>query len=471
MKRYPRSDELLEFTKALKRYLRTRTLVTNPKPVDSFSMLLSKNDINYGHINGIVDVLVLDEMGDVLEKIKARYILSTDSRPPKGYKTSVYYHVFQRYGYHLFERKNLIKIAAFPIQKEGAVLWYRLQSPLMVLWRNSPDFDCRLVYPMNYYDMMWADIVIIQRWFPGADGLLNYAKQIGKKVIYETDDLDIYITQENPLFWEYQVGNRLGLMKNMMSQADMITVTTKYLKKEMCVFNRNVEVLRNKIDLTMPMWNVGKTKHDGIIIGWAGGSTHYYDLQIVRGFIQQICNRFQQVKLMICGYSKGGVQYSYSEDKDTGRVVVNERKLERGIWDDIVDDFRKEIGDDRLIVRDALPLDKYGTVFADMDIVVVPLNDTRFCRGKSELKVIEAGVYGCAVVASDVEPYREIVDHGVNGFLARKRKHWIKYLSRLIVDEDLRITLGNNLRELVLKKYDVSNQEDRIKVYRRLVEK
>jgi len=258
----------------------------------------------------------------------------------------------------------------------------------------------------------------------------------------------------------------IGEMKNMMNMADVITVTTDTLQKEMTTFGERVVVLRNKINLDYPAWNQPKVTRDRVTIGWAGGSSHFDDLQIVRQFVQQVC-RSSNVDFMMCGYSKGGIQYLYVEDKQTGMVRVKEEKLERGMWDDVVDIFKQEIGD-RFVVRNALPLEQYPKFFSEFDIAIAPLQDNRFNSGKSELKVVEAGVYSLPVVASDVAPYREIIKHGENGFLAKNTREWIKYLTRLINDKELRIIMGKNLRATVEKRYNANDQKKLVDLYRKL---
>jgi L-lactate utilization protein LutB len=49
-------------------------------------------------------------------------------------------------------------------------------------------------------------------------------------------------------------------------------------------------------------------------------------------------------------------------------------------------------------------------------------------------------------VASDVAPYHRSIRNGVNGYLAKNAKDWIKYLEGLVRDEELRRIMGGNAR-------------------------
>jgi glycosyltransferase involved in cell wall biosynthesis len=89
-----------------------------------------------------------------------------------------------------------------------------------------------------------------------------------------------------------------------------------------------------------------------------------------------------------------------------------------------------------------------------MDIVLAPLEAGNvFCRAKSEIKFVEAGALALPVVASDIDPYRDAISHGRNGFLVSNEKQWTQALSRLIQDRALCSTIGQAARETVLKRY------------------
>src|SRR5438132_6497633 len=64
---------------------------------------------------------------------------------------------------------------------------------------------------------------------------------------------------------------------------------------------------------------------------------------------------------------------------------------------------------------------------------------------------------GTAVVAYDVGVNNEIISHGENGFLARTQDDWVKALSKLIRDAELRKTFGLRGRELIEKRYSLES--------------
>jgi glycosyltransferase involved in cell wall biosynthesis len=82
--------------------------------------------------------------------------------------------------------------------------------------------------------------------------------------------------------------------------------------------------------------------------------------------------------------------------------------------------------------------------------------DDDWSRGKCGLKVIQYLAAGLPVVANPVGIHRELVRHGVTGFLADTPAEWTDALRRLGRDAELRQRLGRAGRALVEQRYDVA---------------
>jgi glycosyltransferase involved in cell wall biosynthesis len=87
------------------------------------------------------------------------------------------------------------------------------------------------------------------------------------------------------------------------------------------------------------------------------------------------------------------------------------------------------------------------------DIGIMPLADDTFTLGKCGFKLLQYMAVGIPVVASPVGMNREIVEDGINGFLAAAESEWLDKLRALCADENLRQRLGRAGRETVLKRY------------------
>jgi glycosyltransferase involved in cell wall biosynthesis len=94
---------------------------------------------------------------------------------------------------------------------------------------------------------------------------------------------------------------------------------------------------------------------------------------------------------------------------------------------------------------------------AQFDIGVMPLQDSLFAQGKCAFKLIQYMATAMAVVASPIGANREVVHHGVNGFLAGTEGEWYQSLRTLIDDPDLRNRMGECGRDLVRRSYSVDS--------------
>jgi len=114
------------------------------------------------------------------------------------------------------------------------------------------------------------------------------------------------------------------------------------------------------------------------------------------------------------------------------------------------------------IDADALPLPMVSIPWTEesevsslrsFDVGIMPLADGPFERGKCGYKLIQYMACGLPVVASPVGVNRQIVEHGVNGFLAETPAEWASALERLLAEPDLRRRMGQAGRRKVEREY------------------
>jgi glycosyltransferase involved in cell wall biosynthesis len=107
-------------------------------------------------------------------------------------------------------------------------------------------------------------------------------------------------------------------------------------------------------------------------------------------------------------------------------------------------------------------LDREVALFNQCDIGVYPLPDDDWARGKCGFKAIQFMSCGVPVVASPVGVNREIVQDGVNGFLASTPDEWREKLTALLHDADLRRRLGAEGRRTVQARYSLQVNGPRV---------
>lgn len=100
--------------------------------------------------------------------------------------------------------------------------------------------------------------------------------------------------------------------------------------------------------------------------------------------------------------------------------------------------------------------------FQRCDVGIYPLWDDDWSRGKCGFKAIQFMACGVPVVVAAVGVNREIIQDGVNGFLAATDKEWEEKLGWLVSDPSLREKLGRAGRETILERYSLDIHAPRL---------
>src|SRR5207247_327952 len=76
------------------------------------------------------------------------------------------------------------------------------------------------------------------------------------------------------------------------------------------------------------------------------------------------------------------------------------------------------------------------------DIGLMPMPDNSWSRGKCAFKALLCMAMGIPTVCSPVGMNCQVIQHGINGFLASTPEEWLESLQALIHDPALRQRLG-----------------------------
>jgi len=96
------------------------------------------------------------------------------------------------------------------------------------------------------------------------------------------------------------------------------------------------------------------------------------------------------------------------------------------------------------------------------DIGIMPLADNEWTRGKSGCKALQYMAVALPVVCSPVGVNTQIVQNGINGFLAATPQEWESALSTLIEDRALRRRQGEAGRRLVEASHSQETTAERL---------
>jgi glycosyltransferase involved in cell wall biosynthesis len=119
----------------------------------------------------------------------------------------------------------------------------------------------------------------------------------------------------------------------------------------------------------------------------------------------------------------------------------------------------KIICDEPLNLEDVIVINKRWSLeeeladLSEIDIGIMPLGSDDWSKGKCAFKILQYMSMGIPVVASPIGMNKEVITHGVNGYLAETEEEWIIYISRLINDNNLRKSLGYSGKQLVISYY------------------
>ena len=362
-------------------------------------------------------------------------------------------------------KPDRLRILFIPQDNKGCG-FYRMMVPANEIKRQDLA-NVMVDFGWTWKNIEWANIIVMQRESKiECFEAIDQAHSIGKKIVYEIDDLLQSVSPWNPAFdfWS-PTGPNLGRALKLMQKCDAMQVSTPRLKNEYGLWNPVIETLPNYLDKTLwdtPAWtathwdNYYKKKNDGIIrIGWAGAGSHYHDLQLIEEIIVKICQKYPQVHFCMMGYFG---------ESNKGKNLFGDLSSSTSLCPHC-----KETG--QLEKIPGIDLLYYPSKLKEcaFDLAVAPIIETGFNQGKSDLKIKEYAALGVPVVASNITPYKESVQNGHTGFLATTGKEWFDAIELLIKDEVLRKRLGKNNHDWYEQNTIDKHVHEWVNYYQRIV--
>lgn len=280
-----------------------------------------------------------------------------------------------------------------------------------------------------------------------------FIREVSKiPIVMEMDDDWSRVDKKNLAYRDWHPNSEGVKMAEAQTKfADILQLSTHPLKQAMGYkYGKPSWIAPNLIDIYR--WEIAKherekvkKKTDEIRIGWAGSATHYGDFLNVLPAIKEIANKYPKVRFVICG-----MRADYFINKNPG-VVRNENG--------IASTLACPIDPERFELHDGSSFWKWHEKVAslDLDIVMVPLEDSKFNKAKSNARYLEMSSLSLPGVYADVYPYSKTIKHGVNGFVARTTNQWVEHLSQLIDSEELRREMGEKARDNVEENFSFQN--------------
>lgn len=297
--------------------------------------------------------------------------------------------------------------------------WYRCHVPGVAL-RDLGGHEVVMDEIITPEIIQEFDVIVFQRRLDeGSLRAIQDANMLKKLTVYELDDNIFHIDPKSPAFAFWKKPEHQKGVVTLMRACKLVTTSTHNLAQVFKPINPNVVVLKNM--LPEKFFQVKKETLPGkVIIGWAGGAQHYSDLVLIQGVIEAALDMYPQVEVVLAGMPAHAYPF-----KINPRIHILE-------WQRVEEYPSKTL--------------------AKIDIGLAPLVDNQFNRGKSDLKFIEYSMLKIPIIASPVGPYLESIEHKKTGFLAKTPKDWLKYLKRLIEDEDYRKEIAEAAYQVASKR-------------------
>jgi len=334
--------------------------------------------------------------------------------PSQRYRFEQYFDFLNKNGFECHLSPIITEKDDAVFYKQGKLFqkgWILVKSILRRIsdWRRFSDYD----------------IVFVQREALMI-GSTFFEKKIAKsraKFVFDFDDsIWLMDTSEGNKKFEW-LKNPLKTAKNI-ALADRIFAGNAYLANYAKHYNTNVALVPTTIDTDFhkPV-NIAKN-NDKVTIGWSGSITTIKHFEYALPYLTKLKNKYgNKIEFAVMG------DPSY----------INEELGIKGIkWS----------------------ADTEVQVLNSFDIGIMPLPDDEWAKGKCGLKGLSYMACGVTTIMSPVGVNNDIIEHGVNGYLASSEEEWINYLSLLIEDAELRKRIGENARNTIEKKYSVNANKE-----------
>jgi glycosyltransferase involved in cell wall biosynthesis len=286
-----------------------------------------------------------------------------------------------------------------------------------VAWRTVLYERCRPE------DLAGRDLVVLSRpRFPEVPSLLDACAANGVPTLVMIDDNWIAAGQEFPRFEKLFTPGRPAFetFLDALRRADATLVFTPVLEAEVQPYARRVFRIPASVDLSL--FEAPPVRREGLLMGFAGSPR--WEASGFRG-LARFLERRPDVKLLIMAH----------EVPEELRGIASERTT-----------FLPWRHDYAAYAR-ALAAQR-------PDVLIAPLDESRFSSSKIPIKFLESAAVGAAGIYSRVPPYIDFVRHGETGLLVDNTEEaWRAALERLAGDAELRRGIAARAQAEVRERY------------------
>jgi glycosyltransferase involved in cell wall biosynthesis len=360
-----------------------------------------------------------------LRRSKANHL---SSRGPTPWEAPVDSNPVKR-GVLIVAELSIPQCRYYRVEQKVTMFGYLGQPARVVSWTD----------PNQAFTLLQTSTLVILYRTPATREMrafVDEAHRLGIPVVFDIDDLvfdvEAYSLNSNlrklPAAEQKDLLAGAQLYNDMLRLADHAIASTPVLKEHMQPFQEGSlflvenglgDALRELSEEDHGFPDTGK-----VIIGYGSGTrTHDSDFAEVTDALAQLLSEYACVELAIFGHLNLPDSLAPYASQIKRVPFINS--------------------------------DDYYRALRQFDINLAPLEPGVFNDSKSNIKYLEASVFGIPSVASPRATFVDIIRHGENGFLADDTQTWHEALVSLVENPQLRRDIGQQARDTVLARYSL----------------
>jgi len=277
------------------------------------------------------------------------------------------------------------------------------------------------IYDFEPSNLAWADVVVFQR--DGSEyiaGLAEHLQKIGKKVVFEIDDL----LTELPPFLSHHSGaidKALPYIKKMVASSDAVSVSTESLSHNFRSENNNIFITPNFSEQINKIAEHSKVPPSDVKLVIASSDKVLVDFLVDPLSALQNKYSFQIIVIGPPGHKL----------EKSGLNIVRMPNLSHAEFKNFIASIDNGIG-------------------------LIPLDSSKFSSCKTAVKYFDYSMCGIPSICSNVLPYSHVVEHGHSGFLVSNDfDGWAGAIESLLSSHELRRELAENARGNVINHHNI----------------
>ncbi len=286
---------------------------------------------------------------------------------------------------------------------------------LLLLKQGLKESGCKITtteknqsVPMEQFDVVIAHNPHCETWMMET---LAEAHGVKVPVILSVDSDLEQMPVNHP---EYE---SVGLGTSLLSKAyaaalllaDMICVSSETLANNFRSAGYPTQIIPEGWPDSDDLWKKPAPRHSMLNLGWVGTPGQVEDVFSIRRMIVRVMREFPHVCIVI------------GNDPDVYRLFDT-------------------LPETRRIFLPSINPEDYPYLLRQIDIMLAPYRNTPFNRSKSDHLLVEAGALGIPWIGSPITAH---VNWASGGLIANTPDEWHTYLRQLIMDNELRSTIGN----------------------------